>query len=110
MSLVIASPGEFKYASINATTEGGENTIIAAPGAEKSIVVLGYAITSNAEGTYILKTSSATHARLNVAKAGGSAYAGGIECPAFKCAAGKALVLETPASSKAFGHLTYVLV
>ncbi|MBS1863019.1 MAG: hypothetical protein JSS68_15060 [Actinobacteria bacterium] len=108
--LVVPNPAEFKFAYVNATTEGGENTIVAAPGEGKSIVVLGYVLSASAEGAYVLKTSSATHAKLNVAKGGGASFAGSFDCPAFKCAANKALVLETPASSKAFGHLTYVTV
>jgi hypothetical protein len=109
MGLLTPNPAEFKFASISATKEGEENTVIAAV-TGKSIVVLAYAFSSTAEGTVVLKTSSGTHASFNLAKQGGVAFAGDLECPAFKCAEGKALVLETPASTKSLGHITYVLV
>jgi len=97
-----------RYARINATTEGGENTIVAAVEGRK-IIPVGYVFTPTAEGTVEFKTSSATHASFNCAKQGGVSYAGGPESPAFECAEGKALVLVTPAATKVFGHLTYVL-
>lgn len=98
-----------RYALVNATTEGGENTVIAAVEG-RSIVVLGYALSFIKPGAYTLKDSSASRAKLQVPENGGATYSGGAKAPAFECAQGKALVLETIASSKGFGHITYVLI
>lgn len=107
MSLFSLSSSEFKTASVEATADG-ENTVIAAPGAGKRIIVLGYAFTATAEGTITIKTSSGTKAKFNVAKQGGVAYAGNLECPAFVLSENKALVVENPAGVDTIGHITYV--
>lgn len=94
---------------VNAATEGGENTLVAAVEG-KSIVVVGYTLTVNAEGLVELKDASGTRAQLTLAKGIPANYRGEPACPAFKCAEGKALVLKTAAAQKAFGHIAYILV
>jgi hypothetical protein len=98
------------FAKVEATVEAGENTLIAAPEAGKSILVVGYALSATAEGKVVLKTASGTHAALHLAKGSPANYNGSASSPAFLCAANKALVLETAAAQKAFGHITYLIV
>jgi hypothetical protein len=41
-------------------------------------------------------------------KGGSMTYAGGVDCPAFELAKGKALVIKNATGVDTYGHITYV--
>lgn len=98
-----------RYALINATTEGGANTIVAAVEGRK-IIVVGYAVSVTKVGAYTFKDATASRAKLQLPENGGATYSGSVNAPAWEGAEGKALELETVATGKAYGHLCYVLI
>lgn len=98
-----------RFAKIEATTEGGDNTLVAGV-TGRQIFVVGFAFTGTKAGLFKFKGGSTVIGPLEPAEKGGVSYAGGDAAPAFECAVGEPLKLETPASTKAYGFLTYVLI
>src|SRR4051812_36600517 len=94
------------FKPVEATTEGGNNTVIAAV-AEKRIVVFGYVLSTNAEANVNIKSGSTVVAKLQLAKSTPACCSG--DDPVFECGEGQALVIENPASTKTYGHITYGL-
>lgn len=102
---------EIKHARINATADG-DNTVIAAT-TGKSIVVVGYALSVTVASTVTLQDSAATpvvHASFALPANGTVSYAGDVESPAFKLAAGTAFEVSNAATNDTLGHVTYILV
>lgn len=101
---------EIKHARINATSDG-DNTVISGV-ADKSIVVLGYAINANAAGVVTLQDSAGTanvHASFELTDGGSVSFAGGTNCPAFRVAKGNGFEVNCAAGVDCLGHVTYVL-
>lgn len=102
---------QFRYARINAATDG-DNEVIAAV-ADKQIVVLGYALNVNAAGTCQFQDTAeeaTVFAAFEFVDGGGATYDGGLGCPAFEVGRGLGLEVNVAAGVDATGHLTYVLV
>jgi hypothetical protein len=103
---------EFRYARINATSDGDNAVIEAVEGMQ--IVVLGYAINLNAAGVVQFKDTASSDpdvfASYEFTDGGGATYPGGLECPAFKVDRGLGLEVNVAAGVDATGHLTYVLI
>lgn len=100
---------EVKHARINATADG-DNTVIAAV-ANKSIILVGYALTVTTASTVNLKDgASTTVAQFALPASGGVSYAAGVESPAVRLSEGNAFIINNAASNDTLGHCTYFLV
>lgn len=102
---------EKKFVRVNATADGANTVVTGVAG--KTIFVLGYALNVNAAGVITIQDSAgspAVAASFKFADAGGAAYAGGEDCPAFSVAKGLSLVISNAAGVDTLGHLTYILV
>jgi len=97
-----------QFAPIAATGDGLNTVVAATPGME--IWVIAYVIIGDATGLIGFRDGGgAVLADYPVSANGGVSYAGGREAPAFKTAAGQALMLNNPAGVNSYGHVTYVV-
>lgn len=98
-------------------TSDGDNTVVAAPGAGKRILVLGYqlrylgavggeavTIRSGAAGTIHYSEVAAT-----TPGARPPSYVGDLESPAFLCDDNALLNINNAAGADTIGHITYVI-
>jgi hypothetical protein len=110
--MALAAKYTLRFARINATADG-DNTIVAAPSdTTKSIYVIGYSINTNAAGVVGFQDSAASaviFATWEFADGGGAAFAGNLDCPAFKVTTGLGLEVNVAAGVDALGHVTYIL-
>lgn len=98
--------------AVSATADG-DNTLVAAPGKDKIIVVLGYQLRFVGAGAFVVKSgaSGTTHLEeVGVAAPGTRlAYNGTLDGPAFRCDVNQALVVNNFATGDTLGHVTYVV-
>jgi hypothetical protein len=101
--------------AVNATADGN-NTVVAAPGANKKIVVLGYQLRMvGAVGGEAITVRSGTAGTIHLSELAAAtpgariAYAGDNEGPAFVCDENALLNINTAAGGDVLGHLTYVV-
>lgn len=100
------------HARVNATADG-DNTLVAAPGAKKQIVVLGYQFRFIGAGAFTVRSGAAGTIHLEevgVASPGQrNSYPGTVDGPAFVCDENTALVVNNFATGDTLGHLTYFI-
>lgn len=99
------------YKTVAATADG-DNTLIAAPGANQQIKVLGFVLNNaTTAGLSILKSgaSGTEHARLDLALRDAVPYAGDESVPAFECDKGAALVANNATGVDLLGFLVYTV-
>lgn len=111
----MAGGGLIQSIRVQATSDG-DNTIIAAPGATKTIVVIGYTLTGQtAAGTALLRSGvgGLIHADLAFglgASAGGTAsYSGTRDAPAFRCEKNAALNCNNSTGLDTKGMVVYYI-
>lgn len=98
-----------EFARINATSDG-DNTVITGRSGER-IVVLGYAVNTNAAGVVAFQDSAASPgvlASFEFVDGGGATYAGSTDCPAFVVPSGLNLELTVAAGVDGLGHVTFI--
>jgi hypothetical protein len=94
-------------------TADGDNTVIAAPGAGKAIVVFGFVLTGQTTaGTALLRSGAAgtVHADLSLGTSGGVDFQGTERNPAFICDTNAAFVINNSAGLDTKGMVQYSIV
>lgn len=106
------NPRNVQYVRVNATSDG-DNTIVAAPGAGKRILVLNYQLRFVGAGAYTIKSGAGgtTHLEeVGVAAPGTRlTFSGDLESGAFLCDDNAALVVNNVAAGDTLGHLAYLV-
>lgn len=98
-------------ATINATADG-DNTVVAAPGAGRRLVILGFLLTTTAAAADVVLKSGATEKGRFVtgAAGGGAVWDGGPQNPAFQCGTNEAFIVNNPAGVDTKGIVSYMVV
>jgi hypothetical protein len=103
--------GQIQTLRVNATSDG-DNTVIAAPGANKRIRVLGYQLRFVGAGLAVTVKSGAA-GTVHLDEVGAAApgqrldYTGTVDGQAFNCDPNAALVVNNAAGADTLGHVTY---
>lgn len=106
------NPRNVQYVAVNATADG-DNTLVAAPGAGKRILVLNYQLRFVGAGAFTVKSGAGgtTHlVETGVASPGARVtFNGDLESGAFLCDENAALVVNNFATGDTLGHLAYLV-
>jgi hypothetical protein len=105
MNIDEITSGRLLFTKVSATSDG-DNTVIAAVTGRR-ILVVGYSLYNTASGSGVMIFKSGTTEIGRLLGSSPVTYSG--PGPAFRTAAGEALVINNDTGDDTFGHMTYVL-